>query len=131
MNTIREEDDGALPSFSFFKHKANKTHKKTTKKKTKRREGAYVQALILPSYFSFLLASSFFQKVKKKKKKNVEKRGNFPSSSRFPLSLLAFASAFRLLPSRFYLLTFGFRFCLPTFALLFQTFSLWHLLLVK
>jgi hypothetical protein len=40
--------------FFLLKHKKDKTHKKTTKK-TKRREGAYLQALALPFHFWLLV----------------------------------------------------------------------------
>jgi hypothetical protein len=45
----------------LFKHKENKTHKKTTKK-TKRREGAYLQAFTLPSHFWLLLLPFYFKR---------------------------------------------------------------------
>jgi len=44
----------------LLKHREDKTHKKTTKKKTKKGEGAYLQALVLPSHFWFPLLLSRF-----------------------------------------------------------------------
>jgi len=91
--------------FLLLKHKEDKTHKKQPKKKkTKRREGAYLQAPALPFHFWFLLLSICFKRfllassssqVKEKKRKTMEKKRNamkgknFPSSSRSALSFLA------------------------------------------
>jgi hypothetical protein len=85
-----------------------------------RREGAFFQALALPSHFLFLLLPShfcpsisnafsqhlFLLKYKKRKKiieekKNVEKGGSLPSSSCFALSLLAPVFNLMFLPFRF------------------------------
>ncbi len=81
-----------------------------------RREGAFLQALALPSHFWLpLLASHFcpfvsnaffwqlfiFKQKKQKtieKKKNVKKGKSFPSSSYFTLSLLAPTFALLLFP---------------------------------
>jgi len=96
LNTTKEEGDGnklPLPSSLQQRHKRKQRHiaivfffsniKKTKhirkqQKKTKRKEGAYLQAPSLPSHFwlpllpfyfkCFLLASSSFQTKKKKKK---------------------------------------------------------------
>jgi hypothetical protein len=43
----------------LLKHREDKTRKKTTKK-TKKREGAYLQALALPFHFLLLLLASRF-----------------------------------------------------------------------
>jgi hypothetical protein len=77
---------------------------------------------LLPSHFCpfvsniFSLASSSFQAKKKKKtiekKRNVEKGGNFPSSSHSAFSLLALASTLPLLPfcfKRFFLASSSFQ----------------------
>jgi hypothetical protein len=89
----------------FLKHKEDKTHKKRTKKKTKRREGASLQIPALPFHFWLLLLPFYFKcflfKHKKKKpirkKRNAEKGRNSPSSSHSALSLLAPTSALPLL----------------------------------
>jgi hypothetical protein len=110
----------------LIKHKTNKTHKKTTKKKTKRREGAYFQAPTLPFHFwlsllpfcfkRFLLASSSSQarKINKQRKKNhrEEKKCKKRRKLSFKLLLCPF--------------TFGSRF----YPFVSNTFS-WHLLLLK
>ncbi len=83
-----------------------------------RREGTFLQAPILPSHFwvsflpfcfkCFFLASSSSQAGKKKKKKKnhrEEKKWKERKELSFKLPL--------------YFLTFGSRFCLPTFALMF------------
>jgi hypothetical protein len=46
--------------FLLLKHKENKTHKKTTTKKTRRREGAYLQTPALSSHFWLPLLPSYF-----------------------------------------------------------------------
>jgi hypothetical protein len=68
----------------LHKYKEDKTHKKTTKKKTNRREGTYLQALTLPFHFwlslllfyfkRFLMASFSSQTEGKKKKNHREKK---------------------------------------------------------
>ncbi len=73
-----------------------------------RREGAFLQAFILPSHFCPFVSNAFswhllllkHKKIKKntKKKKIVEKGRNFPLSSRSTLSLLAPVYAFLLFP---------------------------------
>jgi hypothetical protein len=104
-NTI-EEDNGTL-SLSF----SSQTQKRQ-QKKTKKKEGAYLQAPTLPSHFwlpllpfyfkCFLVASSSSQVGEKKKtiekKRNTKKGGTFPLSSRSTLSLLGLAFALPLLP---------------------------------
>jgi len=98
--------------FLLLKHKENKTHKKTTTKKTRRREGAYLQTPTLPSHFwlpllhfrfkCFFLAS-FSSQIKKIKIKtieqkiNVEKGKSLPSRSCSTFSLLTPASTLPLL----------------------------------
>jgi hypothetical protein len=98
--------------FLLLKHKEDKTHNKTTKK-TKRREGAYLQTPTLPSHFWLLLLpfcfkhfllSSFSSQAKTKKKKTIEKKRNtekgrsFPSNSFSALSILGPAFALSFLP---------------------------------
>jgi hypothetical protein len=97
----------------FLKHKKDKTHKKNNKIETKRREGAYLQALALPSHFwvpllpfyfkCFLLASSSSQVERKKqknhrKKRNANKEGNFLSNSHSVISFLGPTSVLPFLP---------------------------------
>jgi hypothetical protein len=59
----------------LLKHGEDKTHKKTTKKKTKRKEGVYLQVLglpfhfwlsLLPFYFKRFLMTSSSQAIEKK-----------------------------------------------------------------
>jgi len=66
----------------ILKHKKNKTHKKTTKNKTKKRERAYLQAPtlpfhfwfpLLPFYFKCFLLASFSSQTKEKKRKTKKK----------------------------------------------------------
>jgi len=70
--------------FLLLKHKEYKTHKKTTKKKTKRREGVYLQIPFLsfhfwpplvPFYFKHFLLVSFSSQAKEKEK-NKEKKNH-------------------------------------------------------
>ncbi len=107
------KEDNTLLSFLFPQtQRRQNTHKKT-RKKTKRREGAYFQAPVLPFHFwlsllpfcfkRFFLASSSSQAEEKKKKtikkkRNAKKGRNFPSSSCFSLSFLAPTSALPILP---------------------------------
>jgi hypothetical protein len=109
-------------SFSFQTQRRQSTQE-NKKEKTKRKEGAYLQAPVLPSHFWFLLLPSHFypfvlngfsfiyfssqveemkKKTKKKKtiekKKNAEKGRSFPLSSCSAMSLLALASALLVLP---------------------------------
>jgi len=99
----------------LLKHKEDKTYKKTTKKKTKRKVGTYFEAPTLPFHFwlpllpfyfkCFLLASSSFQEKKNHREEKKCKEGRELS---FKLSLCPF--------------TLCSYFCPLTFALLFQTF---------
>jgi hypothetical protein len=103
----------------LLKHKEGKTHKKTKKQNTNKREGIYFQILVMPSHFwlpllpfcfkRFLLASSSSQVEKKKKKKRKKKKCKKGRELSFKLLLCGF--------------TFGSCFCPPTSALLFQTLS--------
>jgi hypothetical protein len=106
-------------TFFFFSNTKRTKHIRKQQKNPKRREGAYLQGLVLLFHFwlpfttfgfqtfspSILFFSSKRKENKNKenktieKKRNVEKGGNFLSSSHSALSLLA-----------------------PTFALLFQMF---------
>jgi hypothetical protein len=87
-NTIEKDNDALSLSYSFQTQKKTK-HTRKQQKKTKRREGAYLQALALPFHFwlsllpfyskCFLLASSSYQveeKEKNKEKKTIEKKTN-------------------------------------------------------
>jgi hypothetical protein len=117
-NSTTKEDDSTLPSSSSFQTQKRQNTQENNPKKIKRREGAYLQAFVLPSHFwlpllpfyfkHFLLASSSSQ-AKKKKKKTKKKKCRKRKALSFKLPL--------------YPLNFGSCFSLPTFALMFQMFS--------
>jgi hypothetical protein len=101
----------------LLKHKEDKTHKKITTKKTKRREGAYLQAPTPPSHFwlsllpfcfkQFLLASSSSSQAKKKKRnkqrnKNHRKEKKCRDGRELSFKLLLCPLTFGFLPSCFY-----------------------------
>jgi preprotein translocase subunit YajC len=140
-NTI-EEDDGTLTSSSFslqhhhrrkqwhivvvffFSNTKKTKHKRKQQKKTKRREGAYLQAPVLPFHFWFSLLpfcfkhfflASFSSRTKEKKnkeKKNHREENKCEKGREFSLKL----------PVCIFI--FGSRLYLPTSTLLFQTLSL-------
>jgi hypothetical protein len=146
LNTSKEKDNGTLLChhllfrqrkkghdvvffFLFLKHKKDKTHKKTTKKKPK--EGRSLPSssrsafsfLVLASAFPFLhfyfmcflLASSSFQIVRKKntkKKKTIEKKKTCKKGKELTFKLL-------LCP-----LTFDSRFCFLVLHFHFKCFIL-------
>jgi hypothetical protein len=114
-NIATKEDDNALPSFSSSQTQRRESTQEKNKKKTKRREGAYLQAPALPSHFWFLLLPFYFKCFLlayfsfQVKKKNCRERRNFPLNSRFALSFLAPTSTLSLL-------SFYFKHFLPTQA---------------
>jgi hypothetical protein len=153
-NSTTEEDNDTLPLsssslqhhhkrkrqhitvvFFFSNIKKTNTHNKTTKK-TKRREGAYLQTPALPSHFWLLLLPSRFctfisnafslhflllkqKKKKTQRKKKNHRKENLCKEGKELTSSSHFASRFwlPLLPSRF---------CTSVSSV----FS-WHLLLLK
>jgi len=104
----------------LFKHKEAKTYNKTTKK-TKQREGAYLQALALPSHFWLMLLpfrfklfsrSIFFFSSEREKNYTVKKKCKEGKELTFKLLFCP--------------LTFGFCFWPLIFGLSFQALSPWH-----